>query len=177
MKKEEFLLYSENIILPTFIELEGRYYPTYASKLHPFCITTLGEHNITITLCEALKIKKKKEPVEEFMYSEISDIEISVVKKPNAVLFLPGTRISLDLILSFENGRRLHLECETIRILPQIINLFSKKSITVKDPLNLEHIFLSKDSIEEVYEYLESNLENMAKEKGISIFRLKQTED
>ena len=36
MKKEEFLLYSENRILPTFIELEGRYYPAYASKLHPF---------------------------------------------------------------------------------------------------------------------------------------------
>ncbi|MGR5975551.1 hypothetical protein ACT7DE_12635 [Bacillus paranthracis] len=60
MKKEEFLLYSENRILPTVIELEGRYYPAYASKLHPFCITTLGEHNITITLCEALRIKKER---------------------------------------------------------------------------------------------------------------------
>ncbi|SME20640.1 hypothetical protein BACERE00185_03357 [Bacillus mobilis] len=177
MKKEEFWIYSQKRILPTFIELEGRYYPTYASKLPPFCITTFGELNITITLCEALRIKKKKEPVEEFMYSEISNIEVSVVKKLTAVLFLPGTRINLDLILNFKNGRRLHLECETIRVLPQIINILSKQRITVKDPLDLEHIFISKDSIEEVYEYLESNLENMAKEKGISIFRLKQTED
>lgn len=56
MKKEEFWVYSQSRILPTFIELEGRYYPTYASNLHPFCITTFGERNITITLCEALRI-------------------------------------------------------------------------------------------------------------------------
>ncbi|MGR5921503.1 hypothetical protein ACT7DD_19470 [Bacillus paranthracis] len=42
MKKEEFLLYSENRILPTVIELEGRYYPAYASKLHPFLYNYFG---------------------------------------------------------------------------------------------------------------------------------------
>ena len=36
MKKEEFWAYSQRRILPTVIELEGRYYPAYASKLHPF---------------------------------------------------------------------------------------------------------------------------------------------
>lgn len=174
MNMNEFLEYSKGRILQTIIELNGKSHPIYAIKLPPFCFTTISAEGITITQAGSLTHMKKKDPLRVINYHDISKVTLSVVKKMISVLSVPGTRVNLDFIIEEKNGYRFHLECEDITVFTELVDQLAKVNVQVEDPFDLQAIFSNKTN-EEVYQYLEENLDEMAEKKGIQILRLTQT--
>lgn len=177
MDSKTFRELSIGRILQATIEINHKTYPTVPVKLPPLYYLDFTETGIEITGVKPLLNVKKKNPIDFILYSTIQKIEIAPIKKLTVVVFAPGTRINLDLKLFLKDGTYLHFECEDMSMSPDLSSLLATHDIELVDNFELVNTFKNANSIQEAYDYLYNNLDDMAEKKHVDLLRLKGTED
>lgn len=158
MKWSEFVSHGKNRVLPVIIEVLGKKYPHYASKLYPICYTSFSDLGIHFTPCGLFR-KKKKQSIRTVRYKEIMSVEFNVQRVPTVYLYLLGSSLHLNIILHLKDHSILYLESEDISLFPELIQLLKKQKVVIKDPLKLQKILKEQDTMEKFYSYIDKYLE------------------
>lgn len=158
MKWTEFVSQGKNRVLPVIVEVYGKKYPHYASKLYPICYTSFNDLGILFTPCGLLR-RKKKRNLQTVRYKEIVSVEFNVQRVPTVFLYLLGSSLHLDIIIHLKDSSTLHLESEDISIFPELVKLLKKHKVFIKDPLKLQSILKEQHTMEKFYSYLDQHLE------------------
>jgi hypothetical protein len=158
MKWNEFVSHGKNRVLPVIVEVYGKKYPHYASKLYPICYTSFSDLGILFTPCGLFR-KKKKRSIRTVRYKEIISVEFNVQRVPTVFLYLLGSSLHLNIIIHLKDHSSLHLESEDISFFPDLVQLLKKHKVGIKDPLKLQKILKEQDTMEKFYSYIDKDLE------------------
>ena len=139
MKWTEFVSQGKNRVLPVIVEVYGKKYPHYASKLYPICYTSFNDLGILFTPCGLLR-RKKKRNLQTVRYKEIVSVEFNVQRVPTVFLYLLGSSLHFSLF-------------------PELVKLLKKHKVFIKDPLKLQSILKEQHTMEKFYSYLDQHLE------------------
>ncbi|HEO8422399.1 hypothetical protein [Niallia sp. FSL W8-0635] len=161
MKWSEFVSHGKNRVLPVIIEVYGKKYPHYASKLYPICYTSFSDLGILFTPCGLFR-KKKKKSIRTVRYKEIISVEFNVQRVPTVFLYLLGSSLHLNIIIHLKDHSSLHLESEDISLFPDLVQLLKKHKVGIKDPLKLQKILKEQNTMEKFYSYIDKYLETDA---------------
>lgn len=122
MKWSEFVSPGTNRVLPVIVEVYGKKYPPYASKLYPICYTSFNDLGILFTPCGLFR-RKKKRNLRTIRYKDIVSVEFNVQRVPTVYLYLLGSSLHVNMIIQLKDQSILHLESEDISILPEVFQL------------------------------------------------------
>lgn len=172
MNLAEFKELSNHRILPVTIEIDRQVHPKIPAKLPSLFDLNFKESAVKIIELDLLS-QRKKEEVDSISYTDIEKIEVNPIKKLTVVVFAPGTRINLDLLIFLTNGERLHFECEEMSVVATLSTLMKQHNVEVIDSFQLADTFTQADSIEEAYEHLDKMIEKAQQE----LLRVTQVEE
>lgn len=158
MNWSEFVSHGKNRVLPVIVEVYGKKYPHYASKLYPICYTSFSDLGILFTPCGLFR-RKKKRSIRTIRYKEIISVEFNVQRVPTVFLYLLGSSLHLNIIIQLKDNTTLHLESEDISLFPELIQLLKKHKVVTKDPLKLKKILEEQVTMEKFYSFIDKHLE------------------
>lgn len=168
MNSKKFMDYARDRVIGTAFEIDGSISSmiTFVGQLVPFCICSFNDTGITLYKKGAL-FKKKGKVIREISFKEIARAEISASRKIGG-MGIPRNYYLLDFVICFKNNERLYFDCVELSVIPKIIHIFKEQNIPVIDVYDLETLFGSGEYSEEMYDYLEKNLDQMAEEQGLN---------
>lgn len=179
MDSRDFKKFAKNRILMTTIRINDQLFPVMPTKFPPICCVTFDDEGLVIHELNLLT-NKEKDPVLEFLpYSAIEMIELNPVKKITAIMCITVKRFHLDLRvkLFFQSDYHLHFECEDLTVLRALSDVLTAHGVEINDSFGMIQIFERANSTKEACDYLDNNLDRMAEERKVDIFRMRQTED
>ena len=179
MDSRTFKEFAKNQILMTTIRINDQLYPVMPTKFPPICCVTFDDEGLAIHELNLLTNKEKDSVLEFLPYSAIEMIELNPVKKITAIMSITVKRFHLDLRvkLFFQSDFLLHFECEDLTVLEALSKVLTTHGVEVKDSFGMIQVFERANSNREACDYLDKNLDRMAEERKVDIFRMRQTEE
>lgn len=154
------------------ITVRGNRYPSFSLKYPAFYYFYFDDLSIKIKQNTAFLFIQKKKFVGEIKYKEISKVRIGIIQKLTNVMHVPTKVLQAEIVLFLRDGETYYLDCESIGVLPDLMNQLQKKKIKIDDPLEIRELLSKKETEEEGLDYVRENIEEIAGKKGIELLRV-----